>query len=98
MKQIHEAVIVLGNKDGYARAAIAEGEHPVHAKFVGDGAKRAIEIAQIEAKTAEIPFDTRQVVAFFAGLMLFEVKNVAVIAIDEFGDGGVQSFAVGTLD
>jgi hypothetical protein len=30
--------------------------------------------------------------------MLFKMPNVAVVSIDEFGDGGVQALAVGTLD
>jgi len=31
-------------------------------------------------------------------LMLLKMPNVAVVSIDEFGDGGVQALAVGTLD
>jgi hypothetical protein len=30
-------------------------------------------------------------------LVLFEVHNVAVVTIDEFGDGGIQALAVETL-
>jgi len=56
-----------------------------------DRAKRSIEIMQVQAEAAEVPFDPRQVKALLAGLVLLEVENVAVVAIDEFGNGGVQS-------
>src|SRR5258708_28662662 len=52
---------------------------------------------QVQAEAAEVPFDPRQVKALLAGLVLLEVENVAVVAIDEFGNGGVQSLAVRTL-
>ncbi len=97
MKQIHQAVIVLGNEDGHAWPAITQREHPVHAELVRDRAKRSIEIMQVQAEAVEIPLDARQVKAILAGLVLLEVQNVAVVAIDEFGNGGVQSLAVGTL-
>jgi len=29
--------------------------------------------------------------------VLFKVKDIAVVAIDEFGDGGVQALTFGTL-
>jgi hypothetical protein len=92
-----QAVIVLGNEDGHAWPAITQREHPVHAELVCDRAKRSIEIAQVQAEAVEIPFDASQVKAILAGLMLLEVENVAVVAIDEFGNGGVQSLAVRTL-
>src|ERR1700747_2366940 len=81
MKQIHEAVIVFRNEDGYAWPAIAQGEHPVHAELVRDWAEGSIEIAQVQAEVLKIPFDTGQVKALVAGLMLLEVENVAVVAI-----------------
>ena len=98
MKQVHQAVIVFGNEDGHAWPAIAQGQHPVHTELVRDWAEGSIEIAQVQAEVLEIPFDARQVKALFAGLMLFEVENVALVAIDEFCESGVQSLAVGTLD
>ena len=91
-------MIVFGNEDGHARPAIPQGEHPVHAELVRDRAEGSIEIAQVQAEVLEIPFDAGQVKALFAGLMLLEVENVAVVAIDEFGESSVQSLAVGTLD
>jgi hypothetical protein len=97
MQQIHQAVIVLGNEDGYPRPAIAHGEHPIHAELVRDRAEGSIKIAQVQAEVREIPFNTSQIKALFAGLMLLEMENVAVVAIDEFGESGVQSLAVGTL-
>src|SRR5580765_2235509 len=97
MKQIHQAVIVLGNEDGHAWPAIAQDDDPVHAELVRDRAKCSIEIVQSQAEAAEFPFDARQVAALFAGLMLLEVENVAIVAIDEFGNSGVQPLSVGTL-
>src|SRR6266446_4369986 len=50
MKQIHQAVVVLGNEDGHAWPAIAQREHPVHAELVCDWAERSIEIMQVQAE------------------------------------------------
>ena len=86
MKQIHQAVIVLGNEDGHAWPAIAQDDDPVHAELVRDRAKRSIEIVQSQAEAAEFPFDARQVAALFAGLMLLEVQNVAIVAVDELAE------------
>src|SRR5882724_9037132 len=77
MKQIHQAVIVLGNENGHARPAITEREYPVHAELVRDRAKRSIEIMQVQAEAVEVPFDARQVKALLAGLVLLEVENIA---------------------
>ena len=67
-------------------------------ELVGDRAERAVEVLQIQAETVQVKLDTGQVVAFFAGLVLLEMQNVAIVTIDEFGDRGIQTFAVWALD
>src|SRR5208283_3413500 len=97
IQQIHQPVIKLGNEDGHPRAVIAQGDAPVHAELVRNRAKRPVEVLHVQAEPVEVPFDTRQVVALFAGLMLFEIKNISIVAVDKFGDGGVQAFALWAL-
>jgi hypothetical protein len=53
---------------------------------------------QWQLKSCEVPFHAGQIEALLASLVLLEVQNVAVVAKNEVGDGGVQTFLVGTLD
>ena len=97
IQQIHQAVILLGNEDGHPRTVIAQGDAPVHAELVRDGAKRAVEVLHVQAESVQIPLDTRQVVTLFARLMLLEVKNISIVTVNKLGDGGVQPLAVWAL-
>ena len=97
MKQIHQAMIVLGDKDRYPWPSIAQSKHPVHSKFVRHRTESSVEIAQVQTKAAQVPFDARQVVPLFAGLMLLEVQNIAVVPVHEFGNGSVQALPVEAL-
>src|SRR5580700_188868 len=97
IQQIDQAMVVLRNEDGHARTAIAQGDTPVHAELVSDRAKRAVEVFHIQTEARQVPFDARQEVALFTSLMLLEVQDVAIVAIDEFGDSSIQALAVRAL-
>jgi len=89
IKEIDETVIVFRDEDGYARTMITQCDAPVHAEPVSDRTKSAVEVLHVQTETSQLPFDAREEVTFFARLMLFEVENVAFVAIDEFGYGGI---------
>ena len=97
VQKIHQAMVVFGDKNGDPRAVIAQANHPIHAEVVSDGAKSSVKVFQVEAETVEVPLDAREIVALFAGLMLLEVEDIAVVAVDKFGDAGVEAFAVCAL-
>jgi hypothetical protein len=61
------------------------------------GPKCAVEVLHVQAESVKIPLDTRQVVTLFSGLMLLEVKNISIVAVNKFGDGGIQPLAVWAL-
>jgi len=48
-------------------------------------------------KPVEFPFHAGEIESFFADLVLFEMKDVAALAINEIGNGGIESFAVRAL-
>jgi len=97
IEQVDEAVIVLRNKNRDARPVIAPADHPIHAELVGNRTKGAVKVLQVESEAVEVPFDAGQVVTLLAGLVLLEMEDVAIIAVDKFGDGRVEALTVGTL-
>src|ERR1700740_933670 len=83
IQQIHEAVIVLRNKNRDAWSVIAQADDPIHAKLVRNGAKGAVKVFQVQSESLEVPFDAREVVALFTGLMLLEMQDIAVVSVDK---------------
>lgn len=69
----------------------------IHRKFSGDGSKLPRKLVQVELETLEVPFDSREIKSFFTGLVLFEMKNVPVVAIDEIGNRCIDTLPVGAL-
>jgi hypothetical protein len=98
VEQVDEAVIEFGDEDGDAQAVRGNREAPVHGKFGGDGIEVLGEGSERKIEFGEIPFDAGEVVMVLGGLVLLEVENITAVAVDEFGNGGVEAFAVGTLD
>src|SRR6202040_1396286 len=67
VEQIDEAVIVLGNKNGYTRTIVRAGDAPLNRKLLGDGSEPFWKVFQIEFETGEIPFDAGKIETFDAG-------------------------------
>lgn len=88
-------MIVFGDENGDARAVGGSGDAPLNRKLLRDGFKALRKVFQIEFEAGEIPFDAREVETLFARLMLFEMKDVATVPVDEIGDGGVETAAIG---
>ena len=55
------------------------------------------EILHVDRKAAEVPFDAGQIEAGFGDLVLLEMKNVAVRAVDKVRECGVQTLAIRAL-
>jgi len=51
------------------------------------GAKRA-ELVSVEGEAVQVPFDTHQEDAALGVLVLVGVQDVAVVPVEEIGDGG----------
>src|SRR5271167_4516954 len=79
VKQVHQTMVKLRNKDRHSWTVTAHGNSPVHSKFVSDRPERARKILQIQSESIEIPFDACQVKTFFASLMLLKMQNVPVV-------------------
>jgi hypothetical protein len=54
-------------------------------------------VIERQVKAIQIPFDPSKIEAFFAGLVLFKMKNVTAVPEDEVGDSSVKSLLIGAL-
>jgi hypothetical protein len=66
----------------------------LNGKLLGDGRKPRREVFYVELETCEVPFDAGKIETFFSGLVLLEMKDVAIMPVDEVGDGRIQTFAI----
>jgi hypothetical protein len=97
VQQVHQAVVVFGNEDCHPWPLAAQRDAPFHSKFVRDRPERPIKILQPQPESFEAPFHARQVEAFFASLVLFEMENVSIVSINEIRYRRIQSLAVRAL-
>ena len=51
-----------------------------------------------QLKAVKVPFDAGQIEAFLACLVLFEMEDISAVAVYEFRDVGVQTFAIRALN
>src|ERR1700751_936033 len=96
VEQIYKAVVILGDKNGYARTVVRGGDAPLNRKLFGDGREPLWKILEVELETGKIPFKTREVSAFDAGPVLLEGENVAAMPVDEIRDCGIEAFPIRT--
>jgi len=98
IQQVHQTVIMFGNKNSYPRPIARERDPPLHRKPLRDGRELFGKILQVKLKPVEVPFDSSQIEAFFDRLVLFEIQDVALVPADKVSDRGIQSFTVWTLN
>jgi hypothetical protein len=47
VQQVHQAVVILGNKNGHARPLAAQSDAPVHSELVRDWSERFVKLIQL---------------------------------------------------
>jgi hypothetical protein len=87
---------VLGNKDRHAGSGGGELDAPVHLQADGEMGELFPEV--IDRKVIERPFDAHKEEASLVVLMLVGVNDVGAVLVQDAGDGGDETFAVGTGD
>jgi len=97
VKQIHETVIIFGNKNGDARPVIRPRNAPPNRKLLGNGCKPLRKIFQIELEPFEIPFDARQIESLFPRLVLLEMQDVPAMPINKIRNGRIQTLSIRAL-
>src|SRR5271169_208282 len=91
-------MVILRNENGYTWAVGRMGEPPVHLKVAGDGSEALGKLSKGKIKIGGIELDSRQKEIGFLVSMLVGEQDVAVVAKDEVGNRGDDSFAVGAVD
>ena len=76
---------------------MVERQAPGHRKFLRDRRKLLRKIFHVELKSGEVPFDACEIKAFFADLVLFKMKNVAVMLINKIRERRIEASAVRAL-
>ena len=96
-------MVVFRNQDDHAGTMRGLRETPLHLKFLGDGREMVGEIGEVfvgevDVEIFGIELDAHQEESgFFVGVFV-GVQDVAVVAVDEVGDGGDFAFGVGATD
>jgi hypothetical protein len=98
VEKILQAVVILRNEDGNAGATGGMGEPPVHLEVVRDGSKVLGKLGKIKIKVGRVELHSCKKEIGFGISMLIVEQDVAVVAKDEIGNGGNDSFAVGAGD
>ncbi len=98
VQQVDQAVVMPRDKDRHPRPVARQHNPPVHRKLFCNRFELLRKILQIQLKPIEVPFDAGQIEALCAGLVLLKMQDVPTVAEDEIGDGGVEPFAVRTLN
>src|ERR1700690_2860177 len=95
-------MVILRNQDSNTGAVVGRGvgtgKAPVHLEFAGDGSKVVGKLAEIKIKAGRVELHARKKqVGFFVPVLVVE-QDVAIMAKDEIGNRGNDSFAVGAGD
>ena len=98
VKEVLQAMVVLGDEDGEARTLGGEGETPIHLEVAGDGGEVGGEVGERECEVGDVELDAGEEEAGGLVAVLVIGENVAVVFEDEVGDGGDDAFGVGTGD
>src|SRR5712691_1573264 len=98
VEQIHETMVVLRNKYRDTRPVTGQRNTPLDGKFFRDRLELPRKFLHFQLKAVEVPFDAGQIEAFLARLVLFEMKDISPVAVYEFRDVGVQTFAIRALN
>ena len=73
------------------------GDAPVHLEVAGYGSKVFGELGEVKIKVGRVELHSCKKDGFLVSMLIVE-EDVAVVAEDEIGDGGNDSFAVGAGD
>ena len=103
VEQIHEAVIIFRNQNDHARSMRRLCQPPLHLELFGNGREVLAEvgetfITEIDVEVFGIELHPHKEQAGFLVCVFVGVQDVAVMAVDEIGNGGDFSLAVGTTD
>src|SRR5438128_5326027 len=94
IKQIHQAMIVLGNQNRHSLANIRQYQPPLHVEFTRDPREVMDQIAQRKIQFSRIKLHPHQegvgiVIAVFIGM-----KNVAAVLRNKSRDSSNNTFAI----
>ena len=98
IKQIDQAVIVARDEDRDFGAICGEGDAPLHLEAVSDGLEMLREFSHVDGEAGHVPFDAHEKEISLSVQMLVGMESVAVRAINEIVDRGVEAFLVGAAD
>src|SRR5579862_3702967 len=103
VKQVDQAVIILRDEDDHFGTMSRPRQPPLHAERLGNRGEVSCEIAKIRLREVDvevfgIELDAHQEEPGFFVAMFVGVQDVSAMAVDEVGDGGDFSLAVGARD
>jgi hypothetical protein len=99
VKQIGEAVKIVGDEDGDPLGWSREGEAPVHLQLLGKRGKGSMEVRFVAMGIVGGELDAHEKEAKLDILMLVGVEDVGVVLVnEEVGDGGDEAFTIGAVD
>src|ERR1700730_3823901 len=91
-------MIELGHKNRHFRTVAPKRQTPLHGKLFCDRGEPSWKLLRIDLKTIERPFHAREVQPRgLTRLVLLEMEDVAVMAVDKICDRGVEALAVRAL-
>ena len=97
VEQVHQAMVVLGNKYSDAQGVARKRDLPLHVQTVRNRREVAREILHFNLEAGETPLDARKIKADFRDLVLLKMKNISVRAVDELGESCVQALLIRAL-
>jgi len=98
VQQVDQAVVVLGNEDDHPRALRGLRQPPVHRERLSDGCEMLPEVGEVDVEVFRIELDPHQEKAGLFVAVLVGVQNVAVMPVNEVGNGGHFALAIGTTN
>ena len=97
-EDVVHAVVRLRDEDGDARHLVGEAQAPRHAEALGDRRECRGDIAAGDGEAVQLELDALEEDALFEVGVLVGVDDVAVVPVEEVGDGGDQALLVAAGD
>ena len=97
-QQVIEAMAHFRNENRHARCLVGNMQFPPHVQSLGNRAELHGDLGKRQREAVEVELDAHEEDVGFGVDVLVEVQDVAVIPVEELGDGRHQPGTVGARD
>ena len=98
IKQIQQAMVVLGNKDCNSRFVCRKMKGPIHLKTASQRSKNLADFFPSQREFVQFPLYPLEKHPLQEVNMLVRVDDIASMLINEVADSGGQTFLIWTVD